>query len=400
MKIFSFIIWLSQIIRTGATDMAPIHTTNANAARTQSLLIAALAIITAAIVSWQRADSTARSSPPSVVFFNDVPRLSANRTFIITGANSGLGFSTVEHLARGNTASCIVLACRDMTKCHSAKQDILARTQTTVHLLTLPLDLESLVSIERFVHHLLSQTIIIRMESSPMTLIANAGIMGASAVLTYNRDTHVEQHMHVNHLAHVYLVHLLLASSLPLTRVTMVSSLVAAPRWNVAHGWYVVPPAHVKPPTASTVLRLGMGIRAYGKSKRANLCFASELQRRRIGMVATALHPGVSATGLLEHGIQWVPMWMHQMVTTLIPWVAMTPSWAAWTTLLAALGQPEGGSGVYVGPRWGLWGNPVVAGNVETSWHHWPLPPKEAEWVWKMSMEALDIVEFGKPHHP
>jgi len=53
----------------------------------------------------------------------------------------------------------------------------------------------------------------------------------------------------------------------------------------------------------------------------------------------------------------------------------------------------EGGK--YVGPRWGIWGDPILVGTLGGSWHHIAILDEESERVWNMTMEALDIQNFG-----
>lgn len=43
----------------------------------------------------------------------------SNKTFLITGANCGLGFASAEHLLRKNAS--VILACRDLKKAADAK---------------------------------------------------------------------------------------------------------------------------------------------------------------------------------------------------------------------------------------------------------------------------------------
>jgi len=70
----------------------------------------------------------------------------------------------------------------------------------------------------------------------------------------------------------------------------------------------------------------------------------------------------------------------------------MTSDQGAWTTLRASL-MEEGGK--YVGPRWGIWGDPILVGTLGGSWHHIAILDEESERVWNMTMEALDIQNFG-----
>ena len=56
-----------------------------------------------------------------------------NQTFIITGANSGLGYSTTKHLA--SLGAMIIMACRNLDKAELAKNEIKNFIQTQNFLL-------------------------------------------------------------------------------------------------------------------------------------------------------------------------------------------------------------------------------------------------------------------------
>jgi len=402
------VLFRSLVLRTQSTDHVhpsitgtrysitptPTPTPTPTGMNSSCIVIAAVVGI---IIAWLRQQGGDLLDPP-LSLRSAMSLHSANKTFLVTGASSGLGFSTVAHLARDASGSTdragmmIILACRDRIKCRYAQEQIEATTDANVvKLVALVLDLESLESIEAFVNRL---QLHVKIATSPLTLIANAGVMAPYPSLQYNRDTHVEQHMHVNHLAHVYLVHLLLAQGFNLERVTMVSSLMAAPRWDVAKGWYLKPPAHVKPPIKSTFLQFYNNMLAYGKSKRANLLFASELQKRQrnIILTITAAHPGLSATSIFKALNDWLGITQMPLGISLLPSLAMTSDQGAWTTLRASL-MEEGGK--YVGPRWGIWGDPILVGTLGGSWHHIAILDEESERVWNMTMEALDIQNFG-----
>lgn len=47
----------------------------------------------------------------------------SGKTYIVTGSNSGLGLETARHLV-GSSASCVVLAVRNLTAGETAKEDI------------------------------------------------------------------------------------------------------------------------------------------------------------------------------------------------------------------------------------------------------------------------------------
>ena len=78
------------------------------------------------------------------------------RTYVITGANSGLGFETAKRIAaKGHR---VILACRNMEKGSEAADAIKSETGNE-NIESRQLDLESLVSVRRFVEGLKDRAI-------------------------------------------------------------------------------------------------------------------------------------------------------------------------------------------------------------------------------------------------
>jgi NAD(P)-dependent dehydrogenase (short-subunit alcohol dehydrogenase family) len=162
-------------------------------------------------------------------------------------------------------------------------------------------------------------------------LINNAGVMMPPASKT--RQGH-ELQFGVNHLGHFTLTGRLLDRlvSTPGARVVTVSSL-----------------AHRQGKMDFSDLdwesRRYRKMASYGQSKLANLLFHFELDRRfraaGVDVVATAAHPGWTATNLQQHS---------GVIRALNPLIAMTPSEGALPTLRAAT-DPTAESSDYYGPR-------------------------------------------------
>jgi NAD(P)-dependent dehydrogenase (short-subunit alcohol dehydrogenase family) len=195
----------------------------------------------------------------------DAPDLSG-RSFIVTGANSGLGEATARTLAaRGGT---VVLACRNLDK----GADAAARMTGDVSVRRL--DLADLGSIRAFAE-----------QTGPFdVLINNAGVMALPLRRTADG---FEMQFGTNFLGHFALTLRLLPSIGD--RVVTVSS--NAHRWGrIALG------------DLNWERRRYWRWLAYGQSKLANLIFAYELQRRldRAGspVRSVAAHPGYAATEL------------------------------------------------------------------------------------------------------
>lgn len=91
--------------------------------------------------------------------FGQMPVPNANlsgRLFIVTGANTGLGFECVKHLVRLN-ASCIILACRDVTKGEAAVNAIQGERLGGTDLQVWHLDLVSYDSTISFAQRAMSE---------------------------------------------------------------------------------------------------------------------------------------------------------------------------------------------------------------------------------------------------
>lgn len=212
----------------------------------------------------------------------DIPDL-GNKTVIVTGANSGLGYETA--LALAAAGAHVVMACRRRDKAEAAIHHIqIAAPQAKLKFL--PLDLSDLSSIRTF-------TELFAADHAELDLLCNnAGVMA----LPERRTTDgFEMQIGTNHLGHFALTGLLLPQlrAADGARVATMSSGLHKPgrisfddlNWNRRR--------YLKWP-------------AYCQSKLANLLFTFELQRRfekhGIDVIAVAAHPGYAATNLQAAG--------------------------------------------------------------------------------------------------
>src|SRR5690349_23369478 len=131
----------------------------------------------------------------------DLPSF-AERTVIITGANSGLGAVTARELARRGAT--IIMAVRDTRKGEAAARQMAGRVEVR------ELDLQDLSSVRRFADGV----------SQADLLINNAGIMAAPFGLTVDG---FETQIGTNHLGHFAVTNLLLPKLTD--RVVTVSSM-------------------------------------------------------------------------------------------------------------------------------------------------------------------------------
>ena len=199
----------------------------------------------------------------------------ANKTFIITGANTGIGKITARELAKRGAH--VILACRSAAKTQPVVDEIKRETGSDkVEFVTL--DLGDLKQVRACAEALLARNIPIH------GLINNAGLAGQRGM---TKDG-FELQFGTNHLGHYLFTRLLLdriKQSGPARIVNVASQAHYSPKridWDA-----------LRKPTRSTT-----AMAEYGVSKLANVLFTKELARRLDGSGVTtyALHPGVVAT--------------------------------------------------------------------------------------------------------
>ncbi|NGP07886.1 SDR family NAD(P)-dependent oxidoreductase [Rhodococcus sp. 14C212] len=198
----------------------------------------------------------------------DIPKQDG-RTFVVTGANSGLG--KVAARALGAAGARVVLACRNVAEGEAVAREIGPNAQVR------RLDLADLASVREFAAGI----------DEVDVLVNNAGVM---AVPLRRTADGFEMQIGTNHLGHFALTALLLERVTDRV-VTMSSGMHRAGRIDLDDlNW--------------EYRRYDRWL-AYGQSKLANLLFTHELQRRlteqQSPVMAVAAHPGYSATNLQSH---------------------------------------------------------------------------------------------------
>ena len=211
----------------------------------------------------------------------NMPDLSG-KVIIVTGGNSGLGYESVKVFAQKGAE--VILACRSVEKGEAAKTEIM-KNNPAGKIEVMNLDLMDLSSVKNFAVRFKEN------HSRLNVLLNNAGIMIPPYGLTKDG---FESQIGTNHLGHFALTGQLidLIVKTPKSRVVSTSSL--------AH-------KNGKMDFDNFMFDNGNGytpMKAYGRSKLANLLFIYELQRlfEAIGIdsVAVAAHPGVSQTNLMR----------------------------------------------------------------------------------------------------
>ncbi len=140
----------------------------------------------------------------------------SEKTFIVTGANTGLGYYCAKNIAFESKSCHVILACRDEKKGQAAVKQMINETGNS-NITFLHLELSSFASVREFV------TKFIDKKYPPLKgIVCNAGISGEDEV-TYTKDG-IETTFQVNCLSHFLLIHLLLQLLNPPARIIMVSS--------------------------------------------------------------------------------------------------------------------------------------------------------------------------------
>ena len=278
------------------------------------------------------------------------------RTFVITGANSGIGLEAARAL--GAAGAHVVVACRDTAKGEHAVAELDGDFDVR------RLDLADLASVRGFASEL---------EGDVDVLINNAGVMAVPRARTADG---FEMQLGTNHLGHFALTGLLLDRLRD--RVVTISS--GAHRFGRMNFGDLMSERHYQ------------RWLAYGQSKLANLLFMQELQRRLetadSSLRSVAAHPGYAATNLQFHtqSIQDKLMGLGNHV------FAQSAAMGALPTLYAATEDIPGGA--YVGPD-GLAeqrGHPHLVGMSGAARN-----TESARKLWEESEELTGVsYDFGK----
>ena len=287
---------------------------------------------------------------------SNIPDLSG-KVVIVTGGNSGLGFESVKAFAEKGAD--VVLTSRTKEKGESAKQKI-GETRGIIDVMLL--DLKSFSSIEKFANAFKQKYI--RLD----ILLNNAGIMMTPHFKTKDG---LEGQLGVNHFGHFKLTgHLQdMILNTPGSRVVTVSS-NAHKRGTMDFDDLLFEEKDYS------------SIKAYGRSKLANLLFTYELQRffesKGADSKALAAHPGVSRTNLARYIDN--KFWF-KLLMPVFRFFTQSQEKGALPQIRAAVDENVNG-GEYFGPHKGMTGYPVVvesnaaSKNVEDARKLWEISEK------------------------
>jgi NAD(P)-dependent dehydrogenase (short-subunit alcohol dehydrogenase family) len=212
----------------------------------------------------------------------DERRSLSNKTIIVTGGNSGVGYEALKAFCEAG-ATCVMASRNEAKALQAIAQLKEEQPLAKVHYLNLQLD--DLTNVKDFVETFLSQY------NKLDVLVNNAGVMYGPKQQTKDG---FEYQLGINHLGHFALTGLLLPilKQTPGARVVTVSSLAHRGGKMDFDNLQFERPNSYSPQAA------------YGRSKLANLLFGFELDRKfkEAGVDAKSIvvHPGVSKTNLFN----------------------------------------------------------------------------------------------------
>lgn len=290
---------------------------------------------------------------------NNIPNLN-EKVFIVTGANSGVGYES--SLALAEKGATVIMACRNLERAQLSL-DAIKQSVPSAKVALMKLDLASLKSVRNFAEAFKSK------HDRLDVLINNGGPVGAVRSAT---EDGFESHFGVCHLAHFALTGLLLDMLLimPSSRVVTVSSRMHA---NGRIAWEDLMSEHSYDRW-----------KAYSQSKLANLMFAFELSRKLEAKGAStksvAMHPGQAKT-------RWADNNLNGLMKFLAKFVGQSASMGALPVLYAAV-DAKVKSGGYYGPEHDKKGYPVEVQAGEVAYNE-----ADAKKLWELS-ETLTGVAY------
>ncbi|OWY92159.1 Glycoside hydrolase [Phytophthora megakarya] len=259
------------------------------------------------------------------------------KVVVVTGANSGIGFSTALELARKKAH--VVLACRNAERAQKAVDAIKAELETAL-VEYLLLDLSDLNSIRTF-----AETFEAKFDHLDI-LVNNGGVLAPHPTHT---PEGLEMQFAVNHLGHFYLTYLLfdlLKRGDGPSRIVNVSS--------ISHRWVKMDLNTLARSKANKKLYA----KEYGRSKLANMLFTYELDRRIAAaglskqVIVVAAHPGITSSDIAPKLLAtYLPSWMLSFIVKLADMlhIMQAADRGALPTLFAAT-DASVESGDYFGP--------------------------------------------------
>ena len=290
-------------------------------------------------------------------------KMQDGKAFLITGANSGLGYETSKFLLeRGAT---VIMSCRDLLKGEQAKKELL-KFNYSGKIELVQLDLSNLINVKKFAESIKNKFDYLDV------LINNAGIMAPPKTLSKQG---LEIQFAVNHLAHMYLT----LELLPIlnernnSRVVTVTSGVqyfGKIEWGDLQGekkydrWA-----------------------SYAQSKLANVMFGLELNsilKESNSKTSSLLaHPGLARTNLQLKSVRANRSRQEKFAYKLMDPIFQSAKMGALPQITAAT-LPRAKGGEQYGPRFNFRGYPNVCRNAPKA-----LNEKSRKRLWEISKKLI-----------
>lgn len=285
-----------------------------------------------------------------------------DKTVVITGANSGIGFVSAFELAQMGAK--VIMACRNPEKAQAARQKILQSIPNAkIELYTV--DQSDMTSVKSFADTLKSNY------SRIDVLLNNAGVMAPPHTLT---EDGFEMQLAVNHLAHFLLTSRLF------------------PLLKAAHG-RVVNVASIAHKRGEIRFDDLMGKKnyskwdAYSQSKLANLLFTRRLAQLAKGEVQViAVHPGVAKTNLINTMLSSMKLGSLKGISDVLVSPFMISTEAGAESLVYASSSNDAVSGGYYGPT----GFREMRGKMgHSKWAPQAMDDESAKRLWSVSEKLI-----------
>ncbi|WP_269623434.1 oxidoreductase [Prochlorococcus marinus] len=286
-----------------------------------------------------------------------------DKTVLVTGANSGLGFQTA--LALLSKGARVILGCRSIENAERARQELLSKVSHG-NIEVLEIDLADLEKVNKA-----SDQVIAKYQSINL-LINNAGVMAPPQ--TYTKQG-LELQFAVNHLSHMALT----LKMLPLLskqsggRVVTVSSgaqYMGKINWDDLQGE-----------------RNYNRWASYSQSKLANVMFALQLSKKlkesNVDIASLSAHPGLARTNLQPQSVMANGSWQEDIAYKLMNPMFQSARMGSLPQLRAAT-DLKAKSGEQYGPQFNFRGYPVLCRVAPPA-----LNSAQREQLWEMSENLI-----------
>jgi len=286
------------------------------------------------------------------------------KIFLITGANSGLGYETTKFLVKKGAT--VLMCCRNIVKGEKAKDKLLKSNYPgNIELIKLDLsDLSEVKLISKFIKNKYDYLDV---------LINNAGLMAPPKTISKQG---LEIQFAVNHLAHMSLS----MELLPLlnnkidSRVITVTSGV---QYFADIAWDDLQSRNKYDRWAS-----------YAQSKLANVMFGLELNslliKRNSNTSSLLAHPGFARTNLQPKSLEANKSWQEKIAYKLMDPMFQSARMGALPQIAAAI-LPSAKGGEQYGPKYSFRGYPRICKNAPKA-----LNKSFRKRLWTISEELID----------